>query len=96
MDKIKALESKYRFACEVWETPYKYIQGTIKELSTDIEEIDKISAKNTDTEVLQICASLKSKLNTLLKSYKVKLENIPNQHYLEESDEEWVDVNRPN
>lgn len=98
MQQIKVLQNKYRQAsveCDAMQ-PYKYIPEIIKELSTDMNEIEKIISKHNDTEVLKLCDSLKSEINTRLKYFRNKLENIPNKNYKDESDEEWVDKNKPN
>ncbi len=68
----------------------------IKELSKDINEIDKIISENSDTAVFKLCDALKLKISESLKMFQKKMEIIPNQMYLQESDEEWVDENMPN
>lgn len=98
MEEIKVLENKYRFVTVESDiaTPYKYMPQTIRELSDDLKEIDKIISKSNDSEVKKLCERLKSKLNIKKKFFENKLENIPNKYYMEESDEEWVDANKPN
>lgn len=69
---------------------------TIRELSDNLDRIQKICSKSKDTEVKKLCDRLTSKLNTKKKYFEKKLESIPNVHYMEESDKEWVDANKPN
>lgn len=94
MEKIKELEKKYRDADDASETLYKYIPDTIKILTNDIKEIKKIISEHT--EVLKLLEEMKEKLSKSLQAFQTKLDNIPNKHYMEESDEEWVDQNMPN
>lgn len=75
--------------------PYKYMPQEIKELSKDINNIDLILSTNTDTDVKKMCTDLKRKLTESKNYFQTKLAKIPNIHYMEESDEEWVDENKP-
>lgn len=97
MMSINQLNNKYKFAVSPSEIPYKYIPETVKELSDDLKEIENIiiENKNNELRVLNLCASLKSKLNKRLTFLTTKLKNIPIQKYLVESDEEWIDKNWP-
>lgn len=98
MDEIKSLQNKYKFVTVADDilTPYKYIPETIKELAADLTKIDTIISSTKDIEVIKMCTFMKSKLNTKKKFLEEKLTNIPNKHYMDESDEEWVDANMPN
>lgn len=96
MEAIRELQNKYRYALlatDIVDTPYKYIPGTIKELSGDINKIEEIIAQTNDAEVKKECVLLKRKLNTSKAQFEQKLAKIPNKNYMEESDEEWVDEN---
>lgn len=95
MEQIELLKDKYRQAISDNTHPYKYIPENIKELSADIKKIEKIISENEDSDVLKACGDLKSKLHKSLKFFQNKLEHIPNKHYLDESDEDWVDENMP-
>lgn len=90
------LESKYRFAIPDQAVLYKYIPENIKELSQDLKKIEEIVSQKPNSEVLNLCNSLKLKLSDSLKYLTEKLQNIPNKNYLEESDEDWVDEHMPN
>lgn len=96
MEDIKVLQGKYKFACSDDSIEYKYIPETIKELSKDLAIIDGIIKTNKDEKaVLNLCKSMKRQLSASLKYLKDKLENIPNLNYLDESDEDWLDENKP-
>ena len=97
MEEILSLQNKYRFVTVASDmaTPYKYIPQAIKELMEDLEKIEKIISKNKDGEVYKLCDRMKSKLKTKKLYFEEKIRNIPNKHYMDESDEEWVDRNKP-
>lgn len=75
--------------------PYKYMPQEIKELSQDIKNIETILSNNTDPHVKQLSEELVPKLTTSKTYFEKKLANIPNQQFMDESDEEWVAANKP-
>lgn len=97
MQQINVLTNKYKFVTVQSDSivPHKYIPETITELKNDIEEIDKIISNENNAEVLKASTVLKSKLNSSLNFFESKLDRIPNLNYMDESDEEWVDDNKP-
>lgn len=54
MQEIQILHTKYRQATSDAMLPYKYIPQSIREISADIEKIEKIAAENDDTKVLRL------------------------------------------
>lgn len=96
MEEIQLLKSKYRYvSVKDSSMPHKYMPREIKELSEDINKIEIILSNNTDSEVNRMCDEMKYKLTTIKDYFVRKLENIPNKYYMEESEEEWVDANKP-
>ncbi len=95
MEQIKILTTKYAQTDVKTDIalPYKYMPQIIKELTTDIEKIEKVIEGENNSSVLRQCELLKIKLHAKLNFFTNKLTSIPNKKYMEESDEEYVDKN---
>lgn len=98
MDFITNLEQKYSQASKSTDAalPYKYIPGSVTEISNDLKRIKDTISTTKDTKVQKLCKSMQKKLEEQLQYFENKLKNIPNKNYMQESDEEWVDENMPN
>lgn len=97
MEQINLLTSKYAQTDVQTDStlPYKYIPDILKELISDMIKFNKICDEESDSKIVKKCEILKSKLHSMHTFLKTKMEAIPNKHYMEESDEEWVDQNNP-
>lgn len=89
MEKLKFIKQNHDLSFSIDLIPYKYLAATIAEYLNDIKEIDSIVSE--EGNILNLCKTLKSQINSKIDYLKKKLDNIPNPKYLEESDEEFVD-----
>lgn len=97
LQEIHSLKEKYAFVTKslVAGTPHKYLPQQIRELCVDIGKVTDYRKTNNDVKSRMMCDDVESFLVEKKLMFETKLKNIPNKHYMEESDEEWIDENKP-
>lgn len=86
MNEVRQLQSKYKYNNDDL-VPDEYVSEHIKDLSSEISNIDRIISRNKDNkELVTACENLKKTLNLRIECNQERLESI--QKSLDEKDED--------